>query len=455
MAIGWFPRYSETGQVTFQVDGVKYRAQFDGPNEIWDDGNRIFVNGVPNGMAAGNYLATGAGRIATGIPHLQRITTNWLSGLGDGIDLPALNPDGEFFYVTNPQTNSKTIIWHGRATLHTGPIGDLRASRQALVWSEGSSSSGVLLSNPSQTVRLSVLSEEFRPIPIDTPEGPWVLNHTQTGIILRPFGSNVGFRYDNGGQAYFPDAICLGNTIHVIFTNDHGVQETKQFKLTDQRNAIRDLPTGPIVVVPPPVTPPAPEKPSNMPIAPNVLSTIQAVFSAHPEINTTVDVERGKITDYVVLALGGFPWGRKDRDRDPNNNNNSDDALCYALDAQASRYEIYDIINGSNGAPTFSYSGTVSDGEVGFFRAVPGAVPKPDPGVPGPIGSPTVGVSPEQLAEAIAALKSELQAEFAKQLAELPKPVCTYTLPKLRVVGKTEVSGWHQHKIDLEVVEVK
>lgn len=154
-----------------------------------------------------------------------------------------------------------------------------------------------------------------------------------------------------------------------------------------------------------------------MPLAPNVLPTIQRVFSDHPEINTTVEGERGRITDYVVGALGGFPWGRKDRDQNPANNNNSDDALCFRL--SDGRFEIYDIINGTNGQPTFNYSGTFRDGENGFFREVPLAAPAgPDPvvvpgsgngGVPDPVVVPITN-----LGDVIAAIEAASAANVAK-----------------------------------------
>lgn len=156
--------------------------------------------------------------------------------------------------------------------------------------------------------------------------------------------------------------------------------------------------------VPPPV-PPSPLPP--MPTAPNVLQTIREVFALHPEIDTKTDVVRGEMTDHVVRALGGRPWGRKDRDKNPTNNNNSDDALCYLL--SDGRFEIYDIIDGSTGGPTFNYTGTFSEGENGHFRDVPplnGPTPVPTP-VPTPNTPPPF--DPVPVLSAIANLTAQVE----------------------------------------------
>jgi hypothetical protein len=182
----------------------------------------------------------------------------------------------------------------------------------------------------------------------------------------------------------------------------------------------------PLVTQNPLPTTPNPETPRPepvMPVAPNVSKTIREVFAAHPEINTLEEGERGRMTDHVVIALGGRPWGRKDRDQNPDNQNNSDDALCYLL--PDGRFEIYDIISGSDGGPTWDYKGTFANGENGYFRDVvaPQPTPIPTPGQPKP---PTPSGSLDALvaaliAKAVAPLYVELAA-LKKQLAEQPVP---------------------------------
>jgi len=151
-----------------------------------------------------------------------------------------------------------------------------------------------------------------------------------------------------------------------------------------------------------------------MPFAPNVLPIIRGVL-ADPRffhIDPSAEVERGQITDEVVRRLGGRPWGRKDRDKNPETHNNSDDALCYLL--PDGRFEIYDILIGlGKGSPrdlfaAFSYAGTFADGENGYFRDVPPReTPAPPPASPAPPIVPPLDLAP--LHEAIAQLDAQVQ----------------------------------------------
>lgn len=150
------------------------------------------------------------------------------------------------------------------------------------------------------------------------------------------------------------------------------------FQMTDLRPlAVPSPPSDP----PPPPLPPLPPK-KDMPTAPVRLSVVQQVIRDLVHVNPLADGERGQITDEVVRRLGGRPWGRKDRDRNPTNNNNSDDALCYLLPDD--RFEIYDIIAGTDGSATWDYKGTFADGENGYFRDVPSIVRPDDPPPPPP-----------------------------------------------------------------------
>jgi hypothetical protein len=124
-----------------------------------------------------------------------------------------------------------------------------------------------------------------------------------------------------------------------------------------------------------------------MPQAPNKLAEIQAIIDAHPEIKTKRDgpfaPNRGGITQLAAIQFG-FPFGRKSKDRSATNL--SDDALCYKV---GDKHEIYDILVGATGAANWSYAGTFSEGQNGYFVLPGGDAPPPGPPGPDPGPNPT------------------------------------------------------------------
>lgn len=237
----------------------------------------------------------------------------------------------------------------------------------------------------------------------DATYGPWhdLSQYSQAGDSLW-----IGQAMQDGGGVLVWDGSVLrqleagvttfirvqveGEQVAVAFNNNVGCVI---YQLTQAELLALPVYTPPSPEPKPVPTPQPKPEPIPMPSAPNVLAQIRAVFAAHPEINTREDGTRGRMTDYVVLALGGVPWGRKDRDQNPSNDNNSDDALCYRL--ADGRFEIYDIINGGDGSPTFDYAGAFRDGENGYFREVPGTQPPPKPApVPTPAPAPSPAPAP-------------------------------------------------------------
>jgi hypothetical protein len=195
----------------------------------------------------------------------------------------------------------------------------------------------------------------------------------------------------------------------------------------------------PVVIVTPPPAPPVKETSVATASEPNRVELVRSIMQQHPEVNTKVDGERGQITDFVVLALGGFPYGRKDRDKDPENNNNSDDALTKELDG--GHFEIYDIING-DGTPSWDFKGVFAEGENGFFRLVHA----PSPATPGtPTAPPAGGALPASpgasLDAAIAALRVQLgslAAEVASLKNAKPAEAKAFSLDGVRIALKTD-----------------
>ena len=263
--IGWFPRYSPDGtRVTWSNQPVKNEAQWhDNTRTIWQDGVHLVIDGVVTAIPGPNELSAGGGAWAGFRPDPVRVYTSWgREILGAGC--PTINPIGQFAYVDDRQANVKNLIANDHV-ITRGAITDVRMSRTAIVWSDAGQTWGA---GPSLARRIQAASTEFRPIPIDTPDGAWVGNHTHTGIIVRPFGQTDGYRFDNDGQCYYPDwkYDAALHAIVAIFTDQHGVQFEQTFDLNAPRYPLGTPvdPNPPIIIVPPEPEP-GPEPPNPEP----------------------------------------------------------------------------------------------------------------------------------------------------------------------------------------------
>jgi hypothetical protein len=177
--MGWFPRYSPTGRrLTPEATG-RWRAQWITDDlEIWHDGSRLVVGGAVTEHPSLNELAAGGGKWAgtKGGPDVFRSWADVIPGAG----CPALNPDGLFAYVDDRQAEVKNLILEATGAVRRGPIADVRLSRQLLVWTEGPEQSWGRDLRSARLLDLRIPGvATFRPIPVDTPDGPWVVNHTQ------------------------------------------------------------------------------------------------------------------------------------------------------------------------------------------------------------------------------------------------------------------------------------
>jgi hypothetical protein len=233
-----------------------------------------------------------------------------------------------------------------------------------------------------------------------------------TGAVLLDL-STMEYRMLRAGYATFIRTDTVGQFVAIALTTNTGVEF--YFTTIAELMSIAVMPNlgSPKPNPGPPPTVPAPPKPEPpMPFAPNRLETVRATINAHPEVNRMEDGQqgRGQMTDFVVQALGGFPWGRKDRDTNPDNQNNSDDALCYKV---GEKFEIYDILSGSDGSATWDYKGTFADGENGYFRLVPTVIPFP----PGPSAPPEVPGNPPS--EPVLAALAAFVADVRRRLSDL------------------------------------
>ena len=241
--MGWFPRYNSIGtRLTSEAPG-KWQAQWiTDDREIWHDGSRLIVGGEITGFPSLNELAAGGGKWAgtRGGPGVFRSWADTIPGAG----CAALNPDGRLAYVDDRQAEIKNLILDGVGAVRLGPIADVRLSRQLLVWTEDPDQSWGLDLRNGELLDLRVSRvATFRPIPVDTPQGPWVLNHTHTGIILRPARDpSRGYRFDNDGNTYYPDGVYREGAIAAAFTDAAGAPGERLFNLSTPRVDLRGVP---------------------------------------------------------------------------------------------------------------------------------------------------------------------------------------------------------------------
>lgn len=452
---GWFPRFNPSGlHLTWERPNY-YQAQFiTESEEVGHNGVNFVRNGMVTELPAGNEIAAGGDNWAIFRSDPIRLITKHSVILGAGC--PAINPDGKLAYVDDRQAEVKNLIFDGKV-ISRGGITDIRVSRTLVVWSQDGRTWGYKIDNSEPARDLHAAPVEFRPIPIDTPDGPWVLNHTHTGIVVKPYRKKHGYRFDNNGQTFYPDAVFKHGKIVAIFTNDRGEQFEYEFDLGRDFIAL-DIPLPkPDNPIPPKDIPeqPGPKEPKPiMPQAPDLLDYIQKTIASNLQINTMSDgpfaPNRGGITQLVAGKLG-FPWGRKSRDRSMTNL--SDDALCYRI--EGNRFEIYDILNGTDGSATFSYAGTFHDGENGFFVTIGAAPDKPadKPKDEEKESKPAACVILEGKVKLLEAQVDELLKTVAK-LEKAPKP-------KYKLTGGVVKSSFrlfntlHGHDHDFKIEEVK
>jgi hypothetical protein len=194
------------------------------------------------------------------------------------------------------------------------------------------------------------------------------------GLVL---GNRVVAR---GVNFYAPDAFFDGARWHIAWSTQPQEVGVTPAPLVFTVAEWQSMPpvggtAPPVITPPPPIVVPTPE-PEHMPVAPNQIENVRAAITFLRNVDSRAEgpfaPNRGGITQFVAAALGA-PWGRKSRDRSATNL--SDDALCYRL--PDGRFEIYDILNGTDGTAAWDYKGAFADGENGYFLAVSAAPPPP------------------------------------------------------------------------------
>ncbi len=298
---GWFPRYDPvTGALITEGVGRTQCQWIATGVSIWNQFDHLWINGVPTDILGLNELTAGGGRWAgtRGAPDVQCSWRPPILGAG----FAALDPAGVLAYKADRQSNDSPLILEGVGQVDRGPIADVRMSIGLLVYTKGTGQSVGYDRRARRLVDLGIPGvATFRPVPVDTPGGPWILNHTDTGIVLRPLADPLnGYRFDNGGNTYYPDAVFSGEAIRVAFTDSRGELEEKLFTLTAPRVDLR-LPVQPPV---PPVDPPIdPEVPVDYPF-PEGYDPLPALKSVRARFPTPLGAQYGDFLVQCCKAVG-------------------------------------------------------------------------------------------------------------------------------------------------------
>lgn len=310
--VGWFPRFAPNNtRTTWERDGYWQAQWLDETREIAHGEHMLIIDGASTTISSGTEIGAGGGKWATCFPiGPTRVVTSW----GDvflGAGCPTLNPAGLFGYVDDRQAMVKNLIWNN-APVSRGSITDVRASRTALVWSSSGRTWGLRLDAPGSVAQdIQAAPAEFVPVPIDTPTGPWVLSQTHVGLVLRPFGETIGYRFDNNAQAFGPDATWDGAAIATIFTNSAGVQSMQRFDLSAPRVPL-NVAAPPVPTPTPTPTPPTPPTepvpmPSTLPfLTPPFPGLLEQVIAALAAVRSSDDPQYWVV--HIEEKTNGNDW---------------------------------------------------------------------------------------------------------------------------------------------------
>lgn len=304
---GWFPKLNRNGDVV-SGDGVVFvNGETRGPGNkpVWNGPGRVVASGLPGSVLIDT--ATGARvDVALGFNELsgEQRTGQWAGWKpGDdrqgfaafyrggetepwttaaGITAPQYSDLGSHLAYINPyQAIARNLICDNRP-IASGPITSVSVCESAIVWQVASGMYTYAVFGarfgadglPGATEYLGILPWED-PQVFDTPEGPWVLSVTQDpGVMLRPFGSNRGYRLV--GLFYYPHAAFVQGRIRIVSSSDHGAAQSMDIALTDPRVVLADQAVPPVTTPPKPPDPVIPPKPVDPPKEPPVS------FESHP-----------------------------------------------------------------------------------------------------------------------------------------------------------------------------
>lgn len=431
----WFPRFSVSGRLACGSTTIRVEGAVVGPGTtpVWLDETTVLYTRQPDGACLAwpgdrvihpqgfNTLTACAGRWAGWRAAEDVLVRSWADAL-PGARMPQLGRAS--FACVVPAGNAWRLLRDGH-TLHQAALRDLRMSPEgALCWSQHVG--GVWEAwgaRPGQSPeRLHVASgQELWPVPLDSPEGPWVLSHTDTALLLRPWASDHGYVV-HVGVTDFPDAIWTVEGWQVAWS-ERGELRTRLLPHDTPRTLLRGPAPVPIPE-PPPVTP-EPDPVSYTSIAPNMFHVVQAVHLEQPGL---IHRPHG-FTREVARRLHAIDarWG--DNGKRGNPQDLSEDCVAFkAPGSPAGGVEIYDVIARANtvdAAPAWIDQtwATVANGTIGVWvqpqAAAPGPVPPPVVTPPPPPVPGGCALTVDQVREVVHEVVGQIQLDLARRAEAL------------------------------------
>jgi hypothetical protein len=140
---------------------------------------------------------------------------------------------------------------------------------------------------------------EGTPIPVMTPQGPWVVVITNLDIRAYPWGETRGHIIATGeDENREPDALWLNGAIVVVWSDKNGTLPPRTARLTLDAPRVELNAAPPIVIPPPPPPPPAPPPPIPEPPMPDqsLAALVAICVAAGREIDRRFPGLRQKLT---------------------------------------------------------------------------------------------------------------------------------------------------------------
>lgn len=212
---------------------------------------------------------------------------------------PVVDQGGRTVYLTASQN---AVILKGTGSIGGGGVFDRpHISQQAIVWQKAVSASktetfGINTLHPAGIERVQASSDtEYWSIPIDTPDGPYLLSHDSTQLFLRRWGG-TSVTVVATGVTDFPHAVYSTAARGFVIAWSAGGQLAVVFIPAD---------LGAVIPVPPPggSTPGTPPPPGSTPPASSLLVTPRQTFvpQAKPVYPHVTEIDHGPTQQTIKM----------------------------------------------------------------------------------------------------------------------------------------------------------
>jgi hypothetical protein len=430
--VGWRPRWIDDNRVVFNAGDTQHG--------IWDARTGAIAYHDP----AFSVTPAGGGKYvgwAAAEPFAAKL--NGIVTLGEQTGEPWVSRRGDIVFPTDYHGVNHAIVCNGQPIVPPTPhLVDPRTEDGLVVWSEYRSVHGRMTCGYWDGVirHLGIFDpvadadthNEFAPIPVMTPIGPWLVHGTHWGFVVRQWGSSQG--YVRVGEMYNADAMYLNGVIYVVGSNAHG---GALLQIIDLRDRMTDILTAARGIVgantPPPPPPPAQPTPTpkepTVPV-PDLQSTAAAFLGPRLTRLSTHDATRehsfNAVNDLAIyLRATDARWGLLEKLGGDRVRDRAADVLLYKI--SSTEAQVVDVVSdaeGADGAPRPGWSvkdiRPIAQWKEPYAASVPGPVTP----VPGPTTPPPDEISMDQALDILVdTFAREIRDIFQQGIAEALAPL--------------------------------